>query len=78
MLDRLRGPLRDVVESSVLAPQARVGQLINQSVASELYSAHRAGTGRHGNILWGLLMLARWADRYLNPRTRPTHPCSPS
>jgi asparagine synthase (glutamine-hydrolysing) len=61
----LRGPLREMFESSVLATQARVGSLINQPRAQSLYRSHLAGTGRHGNVLWSLLMLARWSERYL-------------
>lgn len=61
----LRGPLREQFESVVLAPGARVGGLIDQAAARRTYRAHVAGVGRHGGVLWGLLILARWADRYL-------------
>jgi asparagine synthase (glutamine-hydrolysing) len=63
----LRQPLRDIFESAVLAPQARVADLINQDCARKLYRAHLARAGRHGNVLWSLLILACWADRYLRP-----------
>jgi asparagine synthase (glutamine-hydrolysing) len=63
----LRGPLRDMFEASVLQPGARVAGLVNQTVARKLYRAHLAETGRHGSVLWSLLMLARWSDRYLGP-----------
>jgi asparagine synthase (glutamine-hydrolysing) len=62
----LRGPLRDQFEASVLQPGTRISGLVNQSVARKLYRAHLAQTGRHGNVLWTLLVLARWADRYLD------------
>jgi asparagine synthase (glutamine-hydrolysing) len=61
----LRGPLREMFQSTVLDPQARVRDLVDQAVAGRLYHSHRAGTGRHGNVLWGLLILARWVERYL-------------
>jgi asparagine synthase (glutamine-hydrolysing) len=61
----LRGPLRPLVEETVLHPRARVGALVNQDVARQLFQAHASGQGRHGNVLWSLLVLARWADRYL-------------
>ena len=61
----LRQPLRDVFESTVLAPHAKVGGLINQETARKLYHAHLVRTGRHGNVLWSLLILGHWADRYL-------------
>jgi asparagine synthase (glutamine-hydrolysing) len=60
-----RGPLGERFEAAVLAPQARVGDLVNQAAARQVYHAHLAGTGRHGGLLWGLLILACWADRYL-------------
>jgi asparagine synthase (glutamine-hydrolysing) len=61
----LRGPLRPVFEGAVLEPQARVSNLINQNLARKLYQAHQAGIGRHGNVLWSLLVFARWSERYL-------------
>jgi asparagine synthase (glutamine-hydrolysing) len=63
----LRGPLREMFEAAVLDPRARVGGLLDQGVARATYRAHVAGIGRHGGTLWGLLMLARWAERYLGP-----------
>ena len=63
----LRGPLRPLFEASVLENSARVGSLIDQGVARELYRSHLSQTGRHGATLWGLLILARWADLYLGP-----------
>ena len=71
----LRGPLRDVFESSVLAPGSLVGHLINQPAVRRLYRAHLARSGRHGGVLWSVLVLARWADEYLGSGSfagRPT------
>jgi asparagine synthase (glutamine-hydrolysing) len=61
----LRGPLREKVEAMVLSPGARIAGLVDQAAARSLYQAHRAGIGRHGGVLWGLLVLASWCDRYL-------------
>jgi asparagine synthase (glutamine-hydrolysing) len=63
--DWLRGPLRPMFESAVLDRGARVAGLIDQDVANRIFRSHLAGTGRQGNTLWSLLMLARWAERYL-------------
>ena len=65
----LRGPLRSLFEASVLDSSARLGGLIDQDVARGLYRSHLAQTGRHGATLWSLLVLARWADRYLTVPT---------
>jgi asparagine synthase (glutamine-hydrolysing) len=67
----LRGPLRPMFEGAVLDPQARVASVINQDTARSLFRSHASGMGRHGNVLWSLLVLAHWADRYLGtPATR--------
>ena len=60
----LRGPLRPMIEDCVLNPRARVCSLIDRSVAGQLFAEHCAGRGRHGNVLWSLLILARWAEAY--------------
>ena len=63
----LRGPLRSMFEEAVLQPQARVGDLLDQVRVRNLYQDHLRGVARHGNILWSVLMLARWTERYLGP-----------
>jgi asparagine synthase (glutamine-hydrolysing) len=62
----LRGPLRPMFDAAVLDQNAVVAGLIDQRVAGELCRAHLAGRGRHGTVLWSLLVLARWAERYLS------------
>ena len=61
----LRGPLREQFEAAVLAPQARLRPLVDAAAVGKLYRRHLSGLGRHGPVLWSLLVLARWADRYL-------------
>ena len=63
--DWLRGPLRPMFESAVLDPGTQVAGLIDQGVARRIYDSHLTGTGRQGNVLWSLLVLARWAERYI-------------
>jgi len=64
----LRGPLRPVFESVVLDPGARAAELLNQNEARRLHQAHLSGAGRHGGVLWSLLVLAHWAERHLPSR----------
>ncbi len=61
----LRGPLREMFEETVLQHDSNLAGLINQAVIRNLYRSHLSGIGRHGNVLWSLLVLARWADSYL-------------
>jgi asparagine synthase (glutamine-hydrolysing) len=70
----LRQPLREMFESAVLTPQARVADLIDQAAARKLYRAHLSGVGRHGGVLWSLLVLARWTERYLRHSPAPHAP----
>src|SRR5206468_799025 len=59
--------LRPLFEATVLDPKARIAGLVDQGVARGLFHTHLRGTGRHGGTLWSLLVLARWAERYLGP-----------
>jgi asparagine synthase (glutamine-hydrolysing) len=74
----LRGPLRDTFEAAVLHPRAKVAGLVDQARARKFYGSHLAGTGRHGGVLWALLVLARWAERYLHNSSDSFAPGSPS
>jgi asparagine synthase (glutamine-hydrolysing) len=67
----LRGPLRAMFEAVVLDPQARVRDLVDQTMVRKIYQVHLNRTGRQGSTLWSLLMLARWADRYLRVQPSP-------
>ena len=63
----LRGPLRPMFEAVVLDSNSGGGDLINRDMARRLYQAHVSGAGRHGVVLWSLLILTCWSDRYLGP-----------
>ena len=70
----LRGPLRDVFEESVLNPRAVVGELIDQGSARKLFDSHLKGWSRNGSVLWTLLALGSWADRYMRADDRRQQP----
>jgi asparagine synthase (glutamine-hydrolysing) len=71
----LRGPLRPYFEECVLKSGAAIGGMIDQAVAQQVFRSHLAGTGRHGAVLWSLLVLAQWAERYLP--SNPAVGCQP-
>jgi asparagine synthase (glutamine-hydrolysing) len=60
-------PLAGHFAEVVLSPNAAASRLIDQGVARQLFERHARGTARNGRILWAILVLARWADRYLKP-----------
>ncbi len=67
----LRGPLRERFEDAVLQPRARVHDLIDQATARKVFASHLAGRSRQGAVLWSLLILACWAERYLGSSREP-------
>ncbi|MBI3408473.1 MAG: asparagine synthase (glutamine-hydrolyzing) [Planctomycetes bacterium] len=63
----LRGPLKPVFESAVLDSKSRVQTVLNSVEVDKLFRRHLSGTGHHGQILWSLLMLAAWLERFHRP-----------
>jgi asparagine synthase (glutamine-hydrolysing) len=61
----LRGPLNRMFEETVFANSAPVASLVDRQVLRKLQSAHRDGLGNHGQVLWSVLVLARWAERFM-------------
>jgi asparagine synthase (glutamine-hydrolysing) len=61
--DWLRGDLAPLVQDTVLAPGALVGQYVEQAVASRMFDEHRAGRANHRRVLWALLLLELWLRR---------------
>ena len=60
----LRGPLASMFEETVLSNNGKLSGLVNPTQARKLFQSHQRGLGRHGQILWSLLVLAKWMERY--------------
>jgi asparagine synthase (glutamine-hydrolysing) len=63
----LRGPLRPLFEETVLSPRSRLESVLRRTEVEKLYHRHLRGQGRHGNVLWSILVLGRWMDAHLPP-----------
>ena len=61
----LRGPLKQSFEEHVLSEQTPLSNYFDTSYIRKLYQSHCNGTGRHGGLLWSILVLAYWMNRYL-------------
>jgi asparagine synthase (glutamine-hydrolysing) len=70
----LRGPLTEMFEAVVLGAGAPIADLIDQGVARRLFDAHRRGWARNGSVLWTLLALGAWADRYTRSEPESEQP----
>jgi asparagine synthase (glutamine-hydrolysing) len=67
----LRGPLRGQTEATLLDDGSPLAQWLDVSVVRSLLRSHQSGRGRHGQVLWSLLVLGKWADKYLSSRISP-------
>ncbi|WP_164103323.1 asparagine synthase (glutamine-hydrolyzing) [Candidatus Laterigemmans baculatus] len=61
----VRKPLRGVFHSVVLSPSAPIGNYLDLAVVRKLYAMHCQQVARYGNLLWAILVLAAWMERYL-------------
>jgi asparagine synthase (glutamine-hydrolysing) len=60
----LRGPLRPLVERTILRKDAFVATVIREPVLRRMVAEHESGARDHGQKLWGLLALEAWASRH--------------
>ncbi|MBL8753649.1 MAG: asparagine synthase (glutamine-hydrolyzing) [Planctomycetes bacterium] len=57
-----RGPIGDAVEGHL--GDARLGDWLDPAVVRTLLQRHRAGVGDHAEMLWAVLVLARFLQRW--------------
>jgi asparagine synthase (glutamine-hydrolysing) len=70
----LKGPLRDRFTDIVLAPNGAVSSLLDRREVAKLFARHQRGARGLGKILWSLLILGDWAERYLTANSPYTPP----
>jgi asparagine synthase (glutamine-hydrolysing) len=61
----MKGPLKFAFEERVLGDGAPIASLIDVAEARNLFESHQRGASRQGAVLWSLLVLAAWGERYL-------------
>ncbi|MCA9049258.1 MAG: hypothetical protein KDA89_11055, partial [Planctomycetaceae bacterium] len=57
------------IEECVTSDNSPLAGIIDVPTAGRIYRDHLRGTGRHGNLLWALLVLGRWMDTYSGARS---------
>jgi asparagine synthase (glutamine-hydrolysing) len=60
-----RGPLREMAQDTLLAPGAYIGSLLDQGKVRRLWDAHQRGLRHMDSVLWALLMLEMWGQRFM-------------
>jgi asparagine synthase (glutamine-hydrolysing) len=65
-------PLHALLADVLASPSAPLDRFVDRRVGRKVFADHSAGRGGHGRLLWAILVLARWADRYLRPGATDT------
>ena len=60
----LRGPLKEIFHDEVLNNHSKISRWVDLSVARRLTREHIQGLGNYGGILWSLLILEKWMQRW--------------
>jgi len=68
----ISGPLRQRFEDSVLDRRGPLAPFLNLGMAEKMFHKHVTGQVRNGQVLWSLLVLAHWANRYLRELPEPS------
>lgn len=62
----LRGPLKEIFREEVLGKNSRISQWVDINYAKKLHRDHAQGIGSYGGMLWSLMFLEKWAERWLD------------
>jgi asparagine synthase (glutamine-hydrolysing) len=65
----LRDELAPMFRDVVLSSSGPAADLVDRRRVASLFEEHFRGRGRHGAVLWSLLVLSRWAEKFLAPAT---------
>jgi len=69
----LRGPLQSQIRDVILQESHPISQFIDTKYACRLNNQHLRHTGRHGQLLWSLLVFGRWLDAWSTPAAESHH-----
>lgn len=61
----LRGPLKEIFRDEVLGPNSTISQWVDINTARKLFSEHTQGVRSYGGILWSLMFLEKWMQRWM-------------
>ncbi len=61
----LRGPLKEIFRDEVLGPNSSISQWVDINTARKLFSEHTQGVRSYGGILWSLMFLEKWMQRWM-------------
>lgn len=61
----LRGSVGDLFRETALDKNSPVASILDLSVVQGLFERHQAGRQRNGQALWSILVLTKWAERFM-------------
>jgi hypothetical protein len=67
----LRSSLREVLIDTVLSDRALSRGYFKPASLRAMVDVHMAGGNRYQHVLWGLLMLERWHQMFIDQRPVP-------
>ena len=63
----LRAELREMAEESLFASRSALRDYLDISTVRSLWQDHQSRVRENSQILWGLLMLRKWEESYMQP-----------
>jgi asparagine synthase (glutamine-hydrolysing) len=66
-----RGPLREMAEDTLFRPDSVVREVLDVARVRGMWQEHQRGLRHHGPILWAVLMLECWGQRFLRGGRAP-------
>ena len=60
-----RGPLRELAEDTMFAPDAFIGSVLDIGAVRRLWRAHQGGLSHNESMIWAVLMLEQWGRNFL-------------
>ena len=76
--DWFRGPLRELVEDTVFAPDAFIRTILDADAVRRLWRGHQAGLRSATPTLWAVLMLEQWGRNFITGDVAKAAPVSPT
>jgi asparagine synthase (glutamine-hydrolysing) len=76
--DWFRGPLREMTEDTLFAPDAFIRSVLDTDEVRRIWRAHQAGISRMESMIWAVFMLEQWGRNFLSTGAGAIEPAPPA